>query len=103
MDLDTFLTELYVLVDDWYKVEVGERRHVGARERMSDSEVMTVAPGRTMAGRGQLALGARGGALDATARTGMVPDHAWDAANSISECGRCEVCSFACSRSWVSG
>ncbi|MHB8626841.1 MAG: hypothetical protein ACYDEO_11610 [Aggregatilineales bacterium] len=43
MDLDTFLTELYVLVDDWYKAEIGVRVHVGAREQMSDSEVMTVA------------------------------------------------------------
>ncbi|MHB8629509.1 MAG: hypothetical protein ACYDBJ_23795 [Aggregatilineales bacterium] len=43
MDLDTFLTELYVLVDDWYKAEIGVRVPVGAREQMSDSEVMTVA------------------------------------------------------------
>lgn len=43
MDLDTFLTTLYVVVDDWYKSEVGQRRHVGAREQMSDSEVLTVA------------------------------------------------------------
>jgi len=43
MDMDTFLTTLYVVVDDWYKREIGQRRHVGARERMSDSEVMTVA------------------------------------------------------------
>lgn len=43
MDLDTFLTTLYVVVDDWYKQAVGARVHVGARERMSDSEVLTVA------------------------------------------------------------
>ena len=45
MDLDTFLTTLYVLVDDWYKGERAEqmRRHQGAHERMSDSEVLTVA------------------------------------------------------------
>jgi hypothetical protein len=43
MDLDTFLTTLYVVVDDWYKAEIGKREHVGARERMSDSEVLTVA------------------------------------------------------------
>lgn len=43
MDLDTFLTTLYVIVDDWYKADIGQRVHVGARERMSDSEVLTVA------------------------------------------------------------
>jgi hypothetical protein len=45
MDLDTFLTTLYVLVDDWYKAEmedvVGHRR--GPEPQMSDSEVLTVA------------------------------------------------------------
>jgi hypothetical protein len=43
MDMDTFLTTLYVVVDDWYKAEIGRREHVGARERMGDSEVLTVA------------------------------------------------------------
>ncbi len=43
MDLDTFLTTLYVVVDDWYKVAVGKRVHGGALEQMSDSEVLTVA------------------------------------------------------------
>src|SRR6516164_7692544 len=43
MDMDTFLTELYVLVDGYYKARVGKRVHVGARERFSDSEVLTVA------------------------------------------------------------
>jgi hypothetical protein len=45
MDLDTFLTTLYVLIDDWYKGEmqevVGKRR--GPKPQMSDSEVLTVA------------------------------------------------------------
>jgi hypothetical protein len=45
MDLDTFFTELYVLVDDWYQ-QSGyrwcQRRDTG-RMRMSDSEVLTVA------------------------------------------------------------
>jgi hypothetical protein len=45
MDMDTFLTELYVLVDDWYKTEYGEqgRQHVGVKGQMSDSEVLAVA------------------------------------------------------------
>ena len=43
MDLDTFLTTLYGVVDDWYQEEIGARVHVGVRERMSDSEVLTVA------------------------------------------------------------
>jgi hypothetical protein len=46
MDLDTFLTTVYVLVDDWYKeqgMEAYLKRHPGAAERMSDSEVLTVA------------------------------------------------------------
>jgi hypothetical protein len=45
MDLDTFLTQLYVLIDDWYKEHpeyhwAGER---GPQSRLSDSEVITLA------------------------------------------------------------
>ena len=45
MDLDTFFTQLYVLIDDWYKGRPdyhwhGER---GADSRLSDSEVVTLA------------------------------------------------------------
>lgn len=45
MDLDTFLTTLYVLVDDWYKqyLAVQMQRQRGAPAKMSDSEVLTVA------------------------------------------------------------
>jgi hypothetical protein len=45
MDLDTFLTRLYVLIDDWYKGEMKElmQRHAGAELQMSDSEVLTLA------------------------------------------------------------
>ena len=45
MDLDTFLTVLYVLIDDWYtrEMEVQMQRHPGAELQMSDSEVLTVA------------------------------------------------------------
>jgi hypothetical protein len=45
MNLDTFLTELYVFVDDWYKAEGAEllKRHAGAAVQMSDSEVLTLA------------------------------------------------------------
>ena len=45
MDLDTFLTTLYVLIDDWYKSEMSVQmtRHAGAELQMSDSEVLTVA------------------------------------------------------------
>ena len=45
MDLDTFLTTLYVLVDDWYKANmtIAMRRHAGPESQMSDSEVLTVA------------------------------------------------------------
>lgn len=45
MDLDTFLTTLYVRIDDWYKTELAEamRRGKGAAQKMSDSEVLTVA------------------------------------------------------------
>jgi hypothetical protein len=45
MDLDTFLTTLYVLVDDWYSHEGAgwmERPKAGEM-KMSDSEVLTVA------------------------------------------------------------
>ena len=45
MDLDTFLTLLYVGIDDWYKREMKQQmvRHAGAKLQMSDSEVLTVA------------------------------------------------------------
>lgn len=45
MDLDTFLTTLYVVIDDWYKAEGAAlmRRRVRAPAQMSDSEVLTVA------------------------------------------------------------
>ena len=45
MDLDTFLTTLYVLVDDWYKgSRVCDRNkpRTGPPTRMSDSEVLTL-------------------------------------------------------------
>ncbi|MFC1960856.1 hypothetical protein ACFLYO_09100, partial [Chloroflexota bacterium] len=44
MDLNTFLTTLYVIVDDWFTenmVETVQRR--GPKPQMSDSEVLTVA------------------------------------------------------------
>lgn len=45
MDLDTFLTTLYVLIDDWYKADTQARmqRHGGPEIQLSDSEVLTVA------------------------------------------------------------
>ncbi len=45
MDLDTFFTTLYVLIDDWYKREMRDRmkRHAGPALKMSDSEVLTIA------------------------------------------------------------
>lgn len=45
MDLDTFLTTLYVWIDDWYKAEMAEKvgRKRGPAPEMSDSEVLTVA------------------------------------------------------------
>lgn len=45
MDMDTFLTTLYVLIDDWYQAEMAEqlKRRAGPPLRMSDSEVLTIA------------------------------------------------------------
>ena len=45
MDLDTFLTTLYVLIDDWYKREMSAlmERHAGPALQLSDSEVLTIA------------------------------------------------------------
>jgi hypothetical protein len=45
MDLDTLLTTLYVVIDDWYKGEGATlmKREAGATPQMSDSEVLTVA------------------------------------------------------------
>jgi len=44
MDLETFFTELYVLIDDWYNTEesVQVAKHAGAVQAMSDSEVLTM-------------------------------------------------------------
>lgn len=48
MDLETFFTILYVLVDDWYKTQVAIHKpaRVGRKAKMSDSEVLTVALAR---------------------------------------------------------
>jgi hypothetical protein len=45
VDLDTFLTQLYVIVDDWYKAEMSKemRRRTGPATKLSDSEVLTIA------------------------------------------------------------
>jgi hypothetical protein len=44
MDLETFFTTVYVLVDDWYKDEIAAMKPtVGAPPRMSDSEILTLA------------------------------------------------------------
>jgi hypothetical protein len=45
MDLETFLTTLYVYVDDWYKSDVQQHiiKHAGAEAQLSDSEVLTIA------------------------------------------------------------
>ena len=44
MDLDTFFTTLYVVIDDWYKSKMTSlmKRHPGPPLQMSDSEVLTV-------------------------------------------------------------
>ncbi len=45
MDLDTFFTALYVVIDDWYKENMRDRmkRRPGPALKMSDSEVLTIA------------------------------------------------------------
>jgi hypothetical protein len=46
MKLETFLTLLYVYVDDWYKAYIEprmEKRQAGAAQQLSDSEVLTLA------------------------------------------------------------
>jgi len=45
MDLDTFLTILYVQVDTWYKQHLADKivKHAGATARLTDSEVLTIA------------------------------------------------------------
>ena len=44
MDLDSFLVSLYVLVDDWWKLECSsEPPKTGRPVLLSDSEVMTLA------------------------------------------------------------
>lgn len=42
-DEETFLTQVYVIVDDWYQFQYGRGcKRVGRRARMSESEVLTV-------------------------------------------------------------
>ena len=45
MDLETFFTELYTLVDDYYKASIAPQvqKHAGGKARLSDSEVLTIA------------------------------------------------------------
>jgi hypothetical protein len=44
MDLDSFLTELYVVIDDWWQAQpLPRRRRVGRPSRLSPSEVLTLA------------------------------------------------------------
>jgi hypothetical protein len=44
MDLETFITTVYVFVDDWYKEQIAPmRRKAGRPPQMSDSEVLTLA------------------------------------------------------------
>ena len=45
MDLETFFTELYVIVDDCYKAHIAQHihKHAGASAHLSDSEVLTIA------------------------------------------------------------
>lgn len=45
MDLDSFLTSLYVLVDDWWRAShpPTPRRRPGRRAELADSEVLTLA------------------------------------------------------------
>lgn len=42
MDLDTLLTTVYVLIDDWYKQKVKVDKTRGRPSQMSDSEVLTL-------------------------------------------------------------
>ena len=44
MDLDTFMTALYCLIDDWYKanVRINETNRLGRPQRMSDVEILTL-------------------------------------------------------------
>lgn len=44
MDLETLLTRVYVVVDEWYKEKIAAQKpKVGRRGRLSDSEVLTLA------------------------------------------------------------
>ena len=43
MDLDSFLTELYVTLDEWWQAQPPHRRRPGRPSRLSPSEVLTLA------------------------------------------------------------
>lgn len=44
MDLETFFTILYVIIDDWYKAKMmAQKSQVGRPAKLSDSEVITLA------------------------------------------------------------
>src|SRR5215212_8630462 len=44
MDIETFFTIVYVVVDDWYKQEIAQEvnKHAGGAIQLSDSEVLTL-------------------------------------------------------------
>ena len=43
MDLETFITILYVIIDDWYKAKImAQKSPVGRPAKLSDSEVVTL-------------------------------------------------------------
>lgn len=43
MDLETFLTTLYVIIDDWYKTEIMPlKAKRGRSAQLSDSEIITL-------------------------------------------------------------
>ena len=42
MDLETFMTEVYVFIDDWYKAEIAPQREREPEQQLSESEVLTL-------------------------------------------------------------
>jgi hypothetical protein len=67
MDLDSFLVSLYVLVDDWWKLNrSSERPKIGRPALLTDSEVITLAFPQPSSGPASAARGTSGVSLGRT-------------------------------------
>jgi hypothetical protein len=89
MDLDSFLTKIYVYIDDWYADKMAPylKRTRGSKPKMSDSEVLTVASAGSWR---------KGVPWQSERGSGLV-----SAVASMSGCAVCGQPSSHCSTNWL--